>query len=187
GGRDQFLRLQHRHRLAQHHREYAPERDGREVVPGAWPPRDLRQQPQRQTRRPDPSPGRQRCRRHARTREESAPANGQRRARDDAQTLHAVGAQAGQRRAAARSTRWEERQARSGHGSSHGFWRLSIRTATDRERQSIRTATSRERQGFPESKKHYKEVSPLIHLRLSATEVAGSRLFLQWRHYLALG
>src|SRR5262249_4519289 len=89
----------------------------------------------------------------------------------------AVGAQAGQRRAAARSTRWEERQARSGHGSSHDFWRLSISTATDRERQSIRTATGGERQGFPESKKHYIEVSPLIHLRLSATEVAGSRRF----------
>jgi uncharacterized radical SAM superfamily Fe-S cluster-containing enzyme len=71
----------------------------------AWPPRDLRQQPQRQTRRPSPPPERQRPGLRPRAREERVAADGQGRAGADAQTLHAVGAQAGQRRAATRSTR----------------------------------------------------------------------------------
>ena len=42
GGRDLLLRLQHRHRLAQHHREDAHDGDAHQVVRGARPPRDLR-------------------------------------------------------------------------------------------------------------------------------------------------
>ena len=41
-GRNLLLRLQHRHRLAQHHREDAHDGDAHEVVRGARPPRDLR-------------------------------------------------------------------------------------------------------------------------------------------------
>ena len=41
-GRDFLLRLQHRHRLAQHHREDAHDGDAHQVVRGARPPRDLR-------------------------------------------------------------------------------------------------------------------------------------------------
>ncbi len=41
-GRDLLLRLQHRHRLAQHHREDAHDGDAHQVVRGARPPRDLR-------------------------------------------------------------------------------------------------------------------------------------------------
>ncbi len=43
-GRDFLLRLQHRHRLAQHHREDAHDGDAHQVVRGARPPRDLRRQ-----------------------------------------------------------------------------------------------------------------------------------------------
>ena len=42
GGRDFVLRLQHRHRLAQHHREDAHDRHAHQVVRGARPSRDLR-------------------------------------------------------------------------------------------------------------------------------------------------
>ena len=43
-GRNLLLRLQHRHRLAQHHREDAHDGDAHQVVRGARPPRDLRRQ-----------------------------------------------------------------------------------------------------------------------------------------------
>ena len=42
GRRDQLLRLQHGHRLAEHHREDAHDRHADQVVRGARPPRDLR-------------------------------------------------------------------------------------------------------------------------------------------------
>ena len=42
GGRDFLLRVQHRHRLAQHHREDAHDGDAHQVVRGARPSRDLR-------------------------------------------------------------------------------------------------------------------------------------------------
>ena len=41
-GRDLLLRLQHRHRLAEHHREDAHDGDAHQVVRRARPPRDLR-------------------------------------------------------------------------------------------------------------------------------------------------
>ena len=46
-GRDLLLRLQHRHRLAEHHREDAHDGDAHQVVRGARPPRDLRRQQDR--------------------------------------------------------------------------------------------------------------------------------------------
>ena len=49
-GRDLLLRLQHRHRLAQHHREDAHDGDAHQVVRGARPPRDLRRRQDRAAR-----------------------------------------------------------------------------------------------------------------------------------------
>ena len=49
-GRDFLLRVQHRHRLAQHHREDAHDGDAHQVVRGARPPRDLRRRQGRAAR-----------------------------------------------------------------------------------------------------------------------------------------
>ena len=50
GGRDQLLRLQHGHRLAEHHREDAHDGHAHQVVRGARPPRDLRRRQERPAR-----------------------------------------------------------------------------------------------------------------------------------------
>ena len=49
-GRNLLLRLQHGHRLAQHHREDAHDGHAHQVVRGARPPRDLRRQQERAAR-----------------------------------------------------------------------------------------------------------------------------------------
>ena len=56
GRRDQLLRLQHRHRLAEHHREDAHDRHADEVVRGARPPRNLRRRQERPARQQRASP-----------------------------------------------------------------------------------------------------------------------------------
>ena len=52
GRGDLLLRLQHRHRLAEHHREDAHDGDAHQVVRGARPSRDLRRRQERRSSRP---------------------------------------------------------------------------------------------------------------------------------------